>query len=334
MKIDVYAHIVPQKFLDALLRKKPSIDPFFQANMKAVRTLTDLELRFRIMDKFDDLMQVIALGGISIESVLGPQDAPELAMIANDEKAELLFKYPDRFAGAIATLPMNNLEAALRETDRTIRDLKFKGVEVTSDIGGEPLDSPKFRPLYEKMADYNLPIWIHPQKKPAEPDYPGENMSKYNACMVFGWPYQTTLAMNRLVFSGILEDYPNLKFITHHCGGMVPHFAERIAGMHDHNQVFHKGFGYDRFLRKDPIEYFRRFYGDTATWGSTQALTAGYSFFGADHILFGTDMPWDGQLGLRQTRDTIQAIERMEISLVEKVKIFEGNARSLLRLPV
>jgi uncharacterized protein len=334
MKIDAYAHIIPQKFLDFVLKKKPAMDPFFQANMKAVRTLTDLDLRFRIMDKFDGLMQVIALGGISVESILAPQEAPELARIANDEKAELLYKYPDRFAGAVASLPMNDLEAALKETDRAIRDLKFRGVEITSDIGGEPLDAPKFRPFYEKMAEYNLPIWIHPQKKPSEPDYPGENMSRYNACMVFGWPYQTTLAMNRLVYSGILEDYPDLKFITHHCGGMVPHFAERIAGMYDHNQVYHKGLGYERFLRKHPIEYFRRFYGDTAVWGGTGSLMNGYSFFGVDHILFGTDMPWDGQLGLRQTRDTIDAIQRMPISEEEKQKIFEGNVKSLLRLPV
>jgi uncharacterized protein len=334
MKIDAYAHIVPQKFLDALLKKKPNMDPFFMANMKAVRTLTDLDLRFRIMDKFDGLMQVIALGGISIESLLGPEDAAEMAMVANDEKAELLARYPDRFAGAIATLPMNNLDAALKETDRTIGELKFRGVEITSDIMGEPLDAPKFRPLYEKMAGYNLPIWIHPQKKPSEPDYPGEKGSKYNACMVFGWPYQTTLAMNRLVYSGILEDYPDLSFITHHCGGMVPHFAERIAGMHDHNQIFHKGFGYDRFLKKHPLDYFRRFYGDTATWGGSLSLMAGYSFFGPEHVLFGTDMPWDGQLGLRQTRDSIDAIERMEISEADKKKIFELNARSLLRLPI
>ena len=93
-----------------------------------------------------------------------------------------------------------------------------------------------------------------------------------------------------------------------------------------------KGTGFERRLKRAPIEYFQQFYGDTVTWGSTPALMCGYSFFGADHIVFGTDMPYDGELGMRHTRDTIQAIEEMQISKAEKVKIFEGNARELLRL--
>jgi len=333
MKIDVFTHIIPQKVVDFLL-KKGTIDPSITVQTKTVRTLYDLEFRFRIMDKFDDLVQVITLGGLSIESTVVPKDAVELARLANDEMAKLLIKYPDRFVGAIAALPMNDIDATLKETDRAIKDLKFRGVEIFSDISGEPLDSPKFRPLYEKMADYNLPIWIHPTKLPCEPDYPGEESSKYQACMVFSWPYQTTLAMNRLVYSGILEDYPNIKFITHHCGGMVPFCARRIAGMYDYNQVLFNGSAFDRILKKPPTEYFRQFYGDTVTWGDVPALMSGYSFFGADHILFGTDMPYDSQFGLRQTRETIRAIERMEITETDKAKIFEGNARELLRLPV
>ena len=168
-------------------------------------------------------------------------------------------------------------------------------------------------------------IWYH---------YVGEERSKFEAFIVFGWPYQTTLAMNRLVYSGTLEDYPNLSFITHHCGGMVPYFAHRIAAMYDRAQALSGGAGFERLLSRHPIEYFQRFYGDTVTSGSIPALMCGYSFFGADHILFGTDMPYDTQLGLKAIRDTILAIEGMEISKADKVKIFEGNARGLLHLPI
>ncbi len=333
MKIDIFAHIIPQKFQDALFKKKVTMDPLILQQMRAIPTLTDVELRLRIMDRFDDLVQVLTLGGLSIESAVGPQDAVELAQIANDAMAELLIKYPDRFVGAVAALPMNDVDAALKETDRAINDLKFRGVEVFSDINGEPLDSPKFRPLYEKMAGYDLPIWLHPHKSPSDPDYIGEKGSKYLAYMVFSWPYRTTLAMNRLVYGGILEDYPNLKFITHHCGAMVPHFAQRIAMRYEYNEAILNGAGFERHLRKHPLEYFRQFYADTVTEGSTSALMCGCSFFGADHLLFGTDMPYDSELGVITIRETIRAIEQMEIAKSDKVKIFEENARKLLHLP-
>jgi len=334
MKIDIFAHVLPKKCLDALESKKLPGRASILDDVKAVPTLYDLDRRFRIMDKFPDLVQVISLSLPSIESVVGPEDTVEIAKIANDEMAELLIKYPDRFVGAAACLPMTNVDAALRETDRAINDLKFRGVEIFSDINGQALDSRKFRLLYEKMADYDLPILLHPIKPFNVPDYIGEETSKYLACSVFAWPYQTTLAMNRLVYSGILEDYPNLTFVAHHCGGILPFLAGRVPALFDTNQVIHKGAAFDRILRRSPIEYFHRFYGDTVTCGSTPALLCGYSFFGADHLVFGTDMPIDSQLGLRQTRDTIDAIERMDISEADKVKIFEGNTRRLLRLHI
>ena len=184
------------------------------------------------------------------------------------------------------------------------------------------------------MTEYNLPVLLHPTKPFTVPDYPDEEGSKYLACSAFAWPYQTTLAMNRLVYSGILEDYSNLTFVTHHCGGILPFLAERVQAIFSYNEIVHKGVGFDRTLRRPPIEYFHRFYGDTVTCGSTPALMCGYSFFGAEHLVFGTDMPLDSELGLRQTRDTICAVERMEISEADKVKIFEDNARRILRLPI
>ena len=334
MKIDIFAHVLPKKCLEALERKKLPGRSSILDDVKAVPTLYDVDMRFRIMDKFDDLVQVISLSLPSIESVVGPEDTVEIAKMANDGMAELLAKYPDRFVGAAACLPMTNVDAALSETDRVINDLKFRGVEIFSDIDGEPLDLPKFRPLYEKMSGYNLPILLHPIKPFNMPDYIGEDRSKYLACSVFAWPYQTTLAMNRLVYSGILEDYPNLTFVTHHCGGILPFLDGRVQALFDCNQVVHKGAAFDRILRRSPIEYFHKFYGDTVTCGSTPALMCGYSFFGAENIVFGTDMPIDSQLGLRQTRDTIYAIERMDISEDDKMKIFEANARRLLRLPI
>ena len=140
------------------------------------------------------------------------------------------------------------------------------------------------------------------------PDYRTENASKYYLYNTFGWVYETTAAMTRLVFSGVLERYPNLKMITHHCGGMVPYLEQRIIGFHDLFE--HRGAKEKVGLTKSPIEYYKMFYNDTALYGNTPALMCAYAFCGADHLLFAADMPLgDSQLGYRNYRQTINEIE-------------------------
>lgn len=332
MKIDIFAHIIPIGYKEALYKVAPP-GFYLQEAMEGIPTLTNVEYRLRIMDKYDGLMQVLTMSQPPIEEVVDSKKAVDLARMANDEMAELVLKYPDKFAAAVACLPMNNMDAALREVDRTINDLKFRGVLVHTPVNDKPLDSPEFLPLYEKMSQYNLPIWIHPMRTPAYTDYRTENVSKYMLASVFGWPYETTLAMARLVFSGILEKYPDLKIITHHCGAMVPYFEQRIVGQHDLFEMI-LGQRHKQGLTKAPIEYFKMFYNDTALYGNTAGLMCAYAFCGADHMLFGTDMPYDNQYGERFIRQTINSIEQMDISDLEKKKIFEDNARRLLRLSV
>jgi len=333
MKIDVFPHIFPTKYLEALRKKVPSNVYEIYEQVERTPGLVDIERRLRILDKYDDVVQILNIASPPIETMVEPKDAVELCRLANDELAELLIKYPDRFVGAIASIPMNDVEAAVIEADRAIRELGFRGVQIYTDVAGKPLDSPEFKPLFEKMVSFNLPILMHPWRKSSQPDYPGEKRSKYAAYLVFGWPYETTLAMSRLVYGGVMDDLPDLKIVTHHCGGMVPFFEQRIKGNFDYNEVSLRN-RYRRVFRKEPIEYFRSFYNDTAVYGSTPALMCGYAFFGADHILFGTDMPYESQFGERFTRDTIRSIENMDISKEDKIKIFEGNAKKLFRLPV
>ena len=170
---------------------------------------------------------MIAPAWPAVEEIAAPRTAVDLARLANDEMAELVLKYPDRFVAGVACLPMNDMDAALQETDRAINDLRLRGVLIYTPINDKPLDSPEFIPLYEKMSQYDLPILIHPMRNPDYPDYRTENESKYRVYNTFGWPYETTVAMTRIVFSGILEKYPNLKFVTHHCGGMVPYLVRK-----------------------------------------------------------------------------------------------------------
>jgi aminocarboxymuconate-semialdehyde decarboxylase len=335
MKIDAYSHIVPPKYKEALYKKAPSI-PYVDKFVQAFPALTDLDIRFRTMDKYEGLVQVLTLSGAPLEDIVNPKDAVELARIANDELAELVAKYPDRFATAVACLPMNDVDAALKEVDRAITELRLRGVQIFTEVSGKPLDSPEFMPLYEKMAYYNLPILIHPPASRRAPgkDYSSPSESRHLAYLIFGWPYETSVAMTNLIFgAGVFEKYPNIKILTHHCGAMVPYFAERIAAANDSREM-RMGFRHEQHLTQRPLDYYHMFYGDTALMGNVPALMCGYAFFGADHILFGTDTPIDSQLGDRLIRQTLLSVEQMDITDIEKKKIFEDNARKLFRLPI
>lgn len=343
MKIDIYTHITPMKYRNALFKHAPQ-SAMGKKMMEGAPTLWDLETRFHIMDRYDDYTQVITVSGLPIEAVAKGRDAVELSRIANDEAAELVAKYPTRFLCAVANLPLDDTEAALKELDRAINDLKLKGIVIHTPLyflseetqppaGGKALDSPGLIPIYEKMAEYNLPIWIHPNPlcDLRTPDYTSESEAKYFAWQIFGWPYQDTLAMVRLVFSGILERYPNLKLINHHAGAMVPFFEKRITVIYNMAEVRWDA-GFKQRLPKSPIEYFRMFYNDTAIGGSTDGLMCAYAFYGAEHLLFGTDMPFDMELGNEVIRETIRSVEQMDIPAEDKSAIFEGNAKRLLLL--
>jgi uncharacterized protein len=330
LKIDAYSHIAPRRYRDALERISPNlaaymIDPF--------PPLHDLDSRFRIMDRYPGVVQVIAPAWPAVEAVAAPEKARDLAKMANDEMAAIVAKYPERFPAAIGCLPMNDIDAALLEMDRVIEELHFRGILMYTPIADKPLDSPEFMPFYEKMAAYNLPILIHPMRNRDYPDYRTETESKYRVAFLFGWVYETTVAMTRLVFSGVFDKYPHLKLLTHHCGGMVPYLKERIKCFLDAGEMRRKG-EVPR-LPRPPIDYFKMFYNDTAIYGNTEALECARAFCGVDRLLFAADFPLgDTDFGNRNYRQTINAIDEMQLSDEDRKKIYEENARQLFRLPI
>ncbi|MFC1892387.1 amidohydrolase family protein [Thermodesulfobacteriota bacterium] len=314
--IDVFTHISPKKYDEALYKKASYT--FHKEHNAGFPALVDLDARFRIMDKFEGLKQVLTIAQPPLETVVDTEDAVVLARLANDEMAELVERHPDRFVAAAACLPMNDVDAAIMEADRAIRDLKFKGVQIYTPVGQKPLDRPEFMPLYELMSKNELPIWIHPTLEPSVPDYADETESKYDLFRSIGWPYESSKGMARLVFSGVFDKYPNLKFIIHHCGAMVPFFASRLCSMTRD------------WLQKPSEEYFKMFYVDTATIGNKAGLTCGHAFYGDDHMVFGTDMPVVGGINIERG---IKVIESLDISRTAKQKIYAGNAKKLLNLP-
>jgi len=325
MAIDIFTHIVPAKYMAALEKasaagKIPRYTNHVmnEAHREAsVAGMSDVEARIKLKSEYADIKEVLTLTGPFLETIAGPEYSPELAMIANDEVAEAIAKHPENFIAGVACLPLNNIEASLREIDRAILDLKLRGIEIGTDVDGKPLDLPEFMPIWGKMAQYNMPILIHPSKNQLAPDYPGEDESKYRLFLNVGWPHSTTMAMLRLAYGGVLEKYPTLKFVTHHAGGTVPYLAWRIAGP-------------DSGTVPKPIgKYLKLFYNDTAVGGSTANLMCAYAFFGAAHLAFGTDFPFGDS---KRIGATLRSIEEMDIPESEKDLILEGNARKILGL--
>lgn len=311
MKIDIYSHIMTKKYTERYAEINPAIKQRVEFRSIAV---VDLEVRLRLMNRYPDVLQVLTIANIPLETFAKKEEAVELAQIANQELAELIDRYPDKFIAGVACIPMNDIDEACKEADRAIRQLGMKGVQIYSRIDGEPLDNPKFEPLWELMAKHDLPIWIHP----ATYDKLDNDIG------VFSWPFETSSAMYRIVTSGVFNRHPNLKFIVHHCGAMVPYFQKRIKWVLSLVPGLYPDI-------KKPEEHFRKFYTDTAVYGNTSSLMCGYDFFGPDHILYGTDAPLGPRFGM--TGETAESIERMDITEEEKQKIFWGNAAELLTLP-
>jgi predicted TIM-barrel fold metal-dependent hydrolase len=334
MKIDIFNHIFPKAYFDKMVEVLPSGKDMHK-RVRDIPCIVDLDERFRIMDKFGDYAQILCLGAPPIEVYGPPPLSTEMAKIANDGMAELVTKYPKRFPGFIASLPMNDPEGLLAEARRAVKDLGAVGVQIFTNVLGRPLDKPETMPLFDLMAELDLPIWLHPARGADFPDYKSETKSHYEIWWTFGWPYETSAAMAHLVFAGLFDKHPNIKIITHHMGAMIPYFEGRVGPGWDQLGSRTSDVDYTlllKQLKKRPVDYFKMFYADTAVFGSMPATNCGLAFFGADKILFASDSPFDPEKGSAYIRWTIDIIDKLDITPAERAAIYEGNARKLLKL--
>jgi len=334
MKLDIFCHIFPQAYFDRMLAVAPGGKDMHR-RVREIPSIVDLDARFRIMDLFDDYAQVICLGAPPLEVFGAPPISTDMARIANDGMAGLVDKYPDRFPAFIASLPMNDPQGLLVEAQRAIRELGAVGVQVFSNVLGRPLTAPQTMPLFDLMAELDLPIWLHPARGADFPDYRHETRSHYEIWWTFGWPYETSVAMAHIVFEGLFDKHPNLKIITHHMGGMIPYFEGRVGPGWDQLGARTSDIDYTKLLqslKRRPLDYFRMFYADTALFGAWEATKCGLKFFGPERVLFASDSPFDPEKGSMYTRTTIEIIDRLDVSPEQRHAIYEGNARRLLKL--
>lgn len=335
MKIDIFNHVMPQAYLE--LVKQHSKEPGMVKRMSSLRMLWDIEHRVAMLrEKFPDVQQVLTLGLPSPELLGDASHSPQFARVANDGMAEMCRKWPKEFPAFVASLPMNNPRAALDEMDRAVNELGARGIQIITSVAGRPLDEAEFFPVFERATNHHdVPIWMHPARPASRADYTGEAKSKYEIWQVLGWPFETSVAMARIVFSGLFDKLPKLRIITHHCGGMIPYFAGRAETLwaqlgsrstdQEESQVLKR-------LKKPPIEYFKMFYGDTVLGGAAAPLACGLAFFGAERVVFASDCPFDPEGGPMFIREGIRSIEELGLPEGDKRKIYFGNAMGLLKL--
>jgi aminocarboxymuconate-semialdehyde decarboxylase len=336
-KIDIFTHIWPQPFYKALVAIKGEMTDITMRS-RDVPMMTDLDRRFEVMDMFGpDYVQVLSLASPPLEAILTDDQAQELSRIGSESMAELCGNYPDRFPGFIGTVALSDPERAVEESRYAIEKLGAVGMQTFTNIQGKPLDRPEFMPFFEYMASAGRPVWLHPARSAKMTDYATEAESQYEIWWTFGWPYETSAAMARLVFSGVFDRHPGLKIITHHAGGMVPFFEGRVGAGWD--QMGKRTSGRDlskvlKALKRPHLEYFKEFYADTASFGSRKAIEHAIEFFGEDRVLFASDAPFDPEGGPMYIRETIRLIDEMDITETQRAKLYQDNAVQLLGLKI
>ena len=301
------------------------------ARERARRKPTYLDVRGRLgqLDRNNIDLQVVT-PSFWIDSNLFPGDTSVRLAIAraiNDNMARLMEDSKGRLVAG-GSIPITDFEhGGRREMERAIKSLGLKAVSLPSNINGKPLDLPEFEPFWAQAAGMGVPVYIHPADPAGNNDRRYE--AEYDMIHNFGWPFETTLILSRLVFSGIMERYPNLKIVSHHLGGMVPFFWGRINETYnpaDQQRTI------GRVLPEPLFTYFSRFYYDTAVGGSASAIRCAYEVFGANQLVFATDNPHGPGTGEIRLATYPGVIRSLGLSEVENKKIFEDNARSILNL--
>jgi uncharacterized protein len=332
LKIDVFNHIFPKPFFERLL--DVVVNRGATKRWLNIPFLHDLDVRFRMLEEFGpDYRQILSLSAPPIESINPDRGITlDLATLANDSMADLVRVHPARFPGFIASLPLNYPDQSVAELERAVTALGALGVQLFSNVNGVPLDDPRFWPLFETSERLRCPILLHPARGAAFADYVGEPKSKYEIWWTFGWPYETSAAMQRLVFSRLFDRLPAIRIVAHHLGAMIPYFEGRIG--HGLDQLGARTADEDyaallASLPKRPYDYFKMFWADTAVFGSRPATECGLEFFGPDQVVFASDAPFDPEGGALYIRETLKVIDSLEIPEAQRRQIYQGNAERL-----
>jgi uncharacterized protein len=336
MIIDFQAHVFPKSYIDEMQRLDGAVvleepDPhsgmryFYDKKLKCrINTATfqgqDIARRLQHMDSLGIDIHVLTIPAPGADRYEG-EGAVKMARVANDAIAAISKKYPQRFIGFF-TLPSCDVRASLDELERSVHELGLRGFGCFANLNGQPLDREELFPIYERLAKYKLPVYIHPTA-PLASESSGIDIMP---TLIFGWAYDSTVAMTRLVYGRVLERFPDINWVVADVGGVLAFFAQRAINIYSGrtDEIRHK-YG----LKENPLDSFRRFYVDTADHPAS-TLQCVKDFFGADRMVLGTNYPYGPEEGCVLVKNSLKAIEGLELNAGDKEKILGGNAARIL----
>ena len=336
MIIDFQAHVFPEPYIAEMKRLDGAVileepDPhsgmiyFYDKALKCrINTATfqgqDIERRLDHMDRLGIDVHVLTIPAPGADRFEG-QGAIEIARIANDAIAAIARQHPKRFIGFF-TLPTCNIKASLEEIERAVNDLGLRGFGCFANLNGQALDREELFPLYERLAKYKLPVYIHPTA-PLATEAVGIDIMP---TLIFGWAFDSTVGMTRLVYGRVLERFPEINWVVADVGGVLAFFAQRAINIYSGRteEIRHK-YG----LTENPLDTFRRFYVDTADHPAS-TLRCVKDFFTADRMVLGTNYPYGPEDGCVLVRNSLKAIDGLELNETDKDKILGGNAPGIL----
>ena len=279
--------------------------------------LTDPQERLQDMDRMGIDIQAISPGPNQFYYWTDGELGLKLARMQNDRVAEIVRSHPDRFVG-MGTLPLQDTEKAVQELERVVQELGFHAVEISSNVAGTDLDDPRFEPFWAKVQELDVLVFIHPVGFTD-----AARMKDYYLNNIIGQPLEEAVFVSRLIFSGVLERYPNLKIVVGHGGGYLPYYPGRMDHAYKVRPECKK------HISRPPSEYLKKLYFDTIVY-QEPSLEYLMRYAGSDHVLLGTDYPFD----MGET-DPVGFINKLKsVSQIEREKILGGNAMRLLKIKV
>jgi aminocarboxymuconate-semialdehyde decarboxylase len=338
MVIDFQAHLFPEEYINELKRRDGAVilqepDPysgmtyFYDKKLKsrintAIFQGRDTDRRLEHMDRFGIDIHVLTIPAPGADRFEG-DDAVAIARAANDAIAALCRKHPTRFVGFF-TLPTSSISASLDELERSVHELGLKGFGSFSNLNGQALDREELFPIYERLAKYKLPVYIHPTAPLASEAIGIDIMPT----LIFGWAFDSTVAMTRLVYGRVLERFPEINFVVADVGGVLAFFAQRAKNIYSgRTEEIRQRYG----LKENPLDSFQQFYVDTADHPAS-TLKCVLDFFGPERLVLGTNYPYGPEEGCVLIKNSLAAIDGLNLSSKDKEKILGGNAAEVLGL--
>lgn len=278
--------------------------------------LSDVSTRIRDMDKMGVDIQMVSPAPFQYYYFADPDFGLELARDVNDGIARIVADHPTRLSG-MGTVPLQNSTFAVRELERAVKQLGFRGIEIGTNVNGKDLTDPslKLDRFFEKVQELGVVLFMHPNGFSH-----GQRLTDHYLNNIIGNPLETTIAASHLIFDGVMKRFPRLKIILAHGGGYIAHYWARM----DHG---HKRADVRSVITTRPSKYLEKFYFDTITF-DPHMLRSLISRFGADHVLLGTDYPYDmGETDPRGLISQVPNLSKADIALISG-----GNAQKLFKL--